>query len=106
MHRRLKTFVRYYELKGQLVAEGAKVERYRSQNDRWKRLKQFFTALIAELDLNVRANNCMRAERIRTIADLVGRSEDDLLEIHNLMRPRSNRRSDGLHFGMDPDHLV
>lgn len=106
MRKHLNPFVQYYELKDQLVAEGAKVGDAGRKSDEMERLKQLLLRPITELDLNVRANNCMRAERIHTIADLVGRSEDDLLEIRNLgkttLKEIKKKIEDmGLHFGMD-----
>ena len=54
----------------------------------------------------MRANNCMRADRIHTIADLVSRKEDDLLEIRNLgkttLKEIKKKIEDmGLAFGMN-----
>ena len=105
MRKHLNPFVQYYELKDQLVAEGAKVGDAGRKSDEMERLKQLLLRPITELDLNVRANNCMRAERIHTIADLVSRSEDDLLEIRNLgkttLKEIKKKIEDmGLHFGM------
>jgi DNA-directed RNA polymerase subunit alpha len=41
---------------------------------------------ITDLDLSVRSNNCLEAERIFTIGDLVARTETELLGIRNLGR--------------------
>jgi DNA-directed RNA polymerase subunit alpha len=106
MRKHLNPFVQYYELKDQLVAEGAKVGDAGRKSDEIERLRQLLLRPITELDLNVRANNCMRAERIHTIADLVARSEDDLLEIRNLgkttLKEIKKKIEDmGLRFGMD-----
>jgi len=106
MRKHLNPFVQYYELKDQLVAEGAKVGDAGRKSDEMERLKQLLLRPITELDLNVRANNCMRAERIHTIADLVSRAEEDLLEIRNLgkttLKEIKKKIEDmGLHFGMD-----
>jgi DNA-directed RNA polymerase subunit alpha len=38
---------------------------------------------LAELDLSVRATNCLESEGITTVRDLVMRSEDELLEVRN-----------------------
>ena len=38
---------------------------------------------LAELDLSVRATNCLESEGITTVRDLVIRSEDELLEVRN-----------------------
>ncbi len=38
---------------------------------------------IVELALSVRANNCLEAEKIFTVGDLIQRSEEDLLQLRN-----------------------
>ena len=38
---------------------------------------------LAELELSVRATNCLESENIHTVRDLVIRSEDELLEVRN-----------------------
>lgn len=38
---------------------------------------------LAELELSVRATNCLESEGITTVRDLVGRSEEELLEVRN-----------------------
>ena len=106
MRKHLNPFVQYYELKDQLVAEGAKVGDAGRKSDEMERTRQLLMRPITELDLNVRANNCMRAERIHTIGDLVSRSEDDLLEIRNLgkttLKEIKKKIEDmGLRFGLD-----
>lgn len=106
MRKHLNPFVQYYELKDQLVAEGAKVGDAGRASDEMDRLRHLLMRPITELDLNVRANNCMRAERIHTIGDLVARHEDDLLEIRNLgkttLKEIKKKIEDmGLHFGLD-----
>ena len=58
-----------------------------------------------ELRLSVRAANCMDAGNIRTVRDLVQRTEDDLMEIRNfgettLVEIRQVLDEMGLHLGM------
>jgi DNA-directed RNA polymerase subunit alpha len=106
MRKHLNPFVQYYELRDQLVSEGAKVGDAGRASDEVDRLRQLLMRPITELDLNVRANNCMRAERIHTIGDLVARKEDDLLEIRNLgkttLKEIKKKIEDmGLKFGLD-----
>lgn len=84
LRKHLNPFVQYYEMKDQLVSSGAKVGDAGKRSDEMDRTRQLLLKPITELDLNVRANNCMRAERINTIGDLVARAEDDLLSIRNL----------------------
>ena len=38
---------------------------------------------LAELDLSVRATNCLESENINTVRDLVSQTEDQLLEVRN-----------------------
>ena len=38
---------------------------------------------LAELELSVRATNCLESEGITTVRDLVIRSEEELLEVRN-----------------------
>lgn len=61
---------------------------------------------VDELELTVRAANCIKAENIYYIGDLVKRSEDDLLKTPNLgkkslLEIKSALVSKGLHLGMD-----
>ena len=60
---------------------------------------------IAELNLSVRAGNCLESENILTVRELVGRSEDQLLEVRNfgettLTEVREKLNELGLHLGM------
>ncbi len=60
---------------------------------------------IADLQLSVRASNCLEAENILTVRDLVTKSEDVLLEVRNfgettLTEVREKLRDLGLHLGM------
>ena len=61
---------------------------------------------LAELDLSVRATNCLESEGITTVRDLVSRSEDQLLTVRNFgettLKEVKNKLSDhGLVLGMD-----
>jgi DNA-directed RNA polymerase subunit alpha len=60
---------------------------------------------LADLNLSVRASNCLESENIMTVRDLVTRSEDALLEVRNfgettLTEVRNKLRDLGLHLGM------
>lgn len=61
---------------------------------------------LAELDLSVRATNCLESEGITTVRDLVSRSEEQLLHFRNLgettLKEIKAKLSDhGLSLGMD-----
>ncbi|OHB71063.1 MAG: DNA-directed RNA polymerase subunit alpha [Planctomycetes bacterium RBG_13_63_9] len=60
---------------------------------------------LAELDLSVRATNCLESENIHTVRDLVVRTEDQLLDVRNfgettLTEVREKLSDIGLHLGM------
>jgi DNA-directed RNA polymerase subunit alpha len=46
-------------------------------------LEQKLAMSLAELELSVRATNCLETEGITTVRDLVSRSEAELLEVRN-----------------------
>jgi DNA-directed RNA polymerase subunit alpha len=60
---------------------------------------------ISELNLSVRASNCLEAENIMTVRDLIVRSEDQLMEVRNfgettLTEVQQKLRLLGLQLGM------
>lgn len=60
---------------------------------------------LAELELSVRATNCLESEGITTVRDLVIRNDDELLEVRNfgettLREVKSKLQERGLHLGM------
>lgn len=60
---------------------------------------------LAELDLSVRATNCLESENITTVRDLVTRTEEQLLEVRNfgettLAEVREKLSDIGLRLGM------
>lgn len=66
---------------------------------------------VAELELSVRAMNCLENAGIRTIRDLVLRTEKQMLEERNfgkksLEEVRNVLKRFGLDFGMKPDELL
>lgn len=68
-------------------------------------LEEKFNQSLAELNLSVRATNCLESEGINTIRDLVSRSEDQLLQVRNfgettLVEVRERLGLIGLRLGM------
>jgi DNA-directed RNA polymerase subunit alpha len=60
---------------------------------------------LAELELSVRATNCLETEGITTVRELVMRTEDELLEVRNfgettLREVKAKLQERGLHLGM------
>src|SRR6201988_589213 len=46
-------------------------------------LKRKLNMSLAELELSVRATNCLESEGITTVRDLVSRTDEELLEVRN-----------------------
>ena len=73
--------------------------------------KEILSRPISTLDLSVRASNCMREEKIETVAELVRRSKDDLLQVKNFgktsLREIEKKLDElSLSLGMDVDAIL
>src|SRR5690606_42020925 len=66
---------------------------------------------VAEMDLSVRASNCLESAKLNTVADLVTKTENELLKVRSFgktsLREVKRKLADmGLSLGMDlPDEL-
>ena len=70
------------------------------------RVRRILLQSVDELELSVRAHNCLKAASIRTLADLVSLQESDLLKFRNFGRKSLSELADvvvqnGLLFGMN-----
>jgi len=70
------------------------------------RLIEILNHSVEELELSVRSSNCLRDADIRTLGDLVRKSEAEMLKYRNFGRKSLQELVDilsdmGLHFGMD-----
>ncbi|MCX7665962.1 MAG: DNA-directed RNA polymerase subunit alpha [Gemmataceae bacterium] len=68
-------------------------------------LRRKLAMSLAELDLSVRATNCLESEGINTVEQLVVKTEDDLLEVRNfgettLKEVKQKLQEQGLSLGM------
>lgn len=75
------------------------------------RLRAMLSKSVDELELSVRSSNCLRAAKVRTIGDLVQRSEQEMLKQRNFGRKSLKEIEDilhdmGLRFGMDVSDVV
>ena len=71
-----------------------------------QRVRRILIQPVDELELSVRAHNCLKAASIKTLADLVALQETDLLKFRNFGRKSLAELTDvvyqnGLTFGMD-----
>lgn len=79
-----------------------------NEKDEDKKLNEVLDQSVEELELSVRAANCLRNSEIKTIRDLVGRTEMDMLRFRNFGRKSLNEIKEllivmGLSFGMKVD---
>jgi DNA-directed RNA polymerase subunit alpha len=71
-----------------------------------ERIRRLLDKSVEELELSVRSSNCLRAAEIKTIGDLVQKSEQEMLKYRNFGRKSLKEIQDilgemGLSFGMD-----
>ncbi|OZC03702.1 DNA-directed RNA polymerase subunit alpha [Rubricoccus marinus] len=71
-----------------------------------QRVRAILHQSVDDLDLSVRAQNCLRAASIKTIGDLVGREESEMLKFRNFGRKSLQELVQvlderGLRFGME-----
>ena len=75
-------------------------------DEEYNRIKELLERGVDDFELSVRANNCLRAAQIRTIGDLVQKTEAEMLQYRNFGKKSLKEISDliatmGFHFGMD-----
>ncbi len=102
LRKHLNPFVQYTEL-GPQVRSPAREASHGMDSA----LESKLNMSLADLNLSVRASNCLESENIMTVRDLVTRSEDQLLEVRNfgettLSEIQHKLRDLGLHLGMRP----
>jgi DNA-directed RNA polymerase subunit alpha len=77
-------------------------------NEESERMKELLERSVEELELSVRSSNCLKAANIKTLGELVTKSESDMLKYRNFGRKSLKEIADildgmGLHLGMDID---
>ena len=84
---------------------------YEEKDEQFENIKKILLMPVDELDLSVRSQNCLRSANIKTIADLVGKQESEMLHYRNFGRKSLAELGDlidgfGLTFGMDVDKYI
>src|SRR5687767_10018742 len=109
LRKHLNPFVQYFEL-GQDTASDDAIAAMRdaSRATMDPELEQKLSMTIQELDLSVRANNCLESAKIQTVRDLVKKTDADLLKVRSFgktsLREVKRKLADlGLSLGMDLD---
>jgi len=102
LRKHLNPFVQYFELGEQIVESGG--EEVAQEVD--VELQHKLNMTVHELELSVRANNCLEAAKVETVGQLVNMTEADLLKIRSFgktsLREVKRKLQDlGLSLGMN-----
>ncbi len=106
LRKHLNPFVQYYEPGPGLPADASAAFDGQRSGGIDMELERKLNMSLAELELSVRATNCLEAEGVTSVRDLVSRSEDQLLTVRNfgettLKEVRSKLQELGLDLGME-----
>ncbi|MBM4037433.1 MAG: DNA-directed RNA polymerase subunit alpha [Planctomycetes bacterium] len=111
LRKHLDPFILYFEIGRELPAEKEdKSPRRRETRQISDELSRKLAMTIEELDLSVRAQNCLESENIQTVRDLIVKSEGQLLAVRNLGKTslqdiKTKLSNLGLSLGMSLDAL-
>ena len=86
LRKHLNPFVQYFEIGRELQQEEGRRIKLRERQKEESEMQAKLALPVTELDLSVRASNCLESENIRTIGELVSRTEVELLQIRNFGR--------------------
>jgi DNA-directed RNA polymerase subunit alpha len=105
MRKHLNPFIQYAEPGPEMPIE-ERIEAGSGGGDQMDHeLERKLNMSLAELELSVRATNCLESEGITTVRDLVIRTDEELLEVRNfgettLREVKGKLQERGLHLGM------
>jgi len=107
----LNPFVQYFELKEDLAVEGGALAPEGDESAKRKEMDELLSKSVDMLELSVRAKNCLDAENVQTLRDLVSIAEPDILKIRNfgktsLKEVKSKLSALGLSLGMTVDDVM
>jgi DNA-directed RNA polymerase subunit alpha len=81
LRKHLNSFIQYAQPGPEIALDDRMESSGGEQVD--QELERKLNMSLAELELSVRATNCLESEGITTVRDLVSRSEEELLEVRN-----------------------
>ncbi|MGR3302247.1 MAG: DNA-directed RNA polymerase subunit alpha [Candidatus Scalindua sp.] len=105
----LNPFVHYFELGRELPQAGEKqIEEVEEEEASVDEVNKKMAISVSELDLSVRASNCLEYANIKTLGELVIREEEELLELKNfgkttLVEIKKKLNQLGLSFKINED---
>jgi len=109
LRKHLNPFVQYFELGSDTASDDAiNAMRDASRATMDPELEQKLSMTVQELDLSVRANNCLESAKIGSVRDLVRKTDSELLKVRSFgktsLREVKRKLADlGLSLGMDLD---
>ncbi|MCX5673662.1 MAG: DNA-directed RNA polymerase subunit alpha [Planctomycetota bacterium] len=106
LRKHLNPFVQYFHPGEEVGAEAAAAAEEAAPEEYVSELERKLAMPIAQLELSVRAANCLESENIMTVGQLVRMSEEDLLAVRSFgktsLREVKRKLADlGLSLGMD-----
>jgi DNA-directed RNA polymerase subunit alpha len=85
LRKHLDPFILYFEIGRETAAEGEeRGGRLRESEQISDELQRKLNKTVEELELSVRAQNCLESENIQTVRDLITKTEPQLLAVRNL----------------------
>ncbi|MBL4769692.1 MAG: DNA-directed RNA polymerase subunit alpha [Planctomycetes bacterium] len=87
------------------LAENPQLSEYNSTNQKQSELQSLLSLPVSELELSVRARNCLDGANLRTLLDVVSLSESEVMHLKNLGKTslseiKAKLADRGLAFGM------
>ncbi len=106
LRKHITPFVQYFEMGEEVEVGGETEEEELKKQAEAEALRDKLNKSVAELELSVRASNCLQSDGIVTLHDLVTRGESDMLKIRNFGRTSLKEVKEklgalGLSFGME-----
>ncbi len=88
------------------LAESPSTSEYNRNNQKQSELQQLLSLPVSELELSVRARNCLDGANLRTLLDVVSLSENEVMHLKNLGKTslteiKQKLAERGLAFGMN-----
>ncbi len=110
LRKHLNPFVQYFELGNDTISDDALTTLETSAPTLDPEVQQKLNMTIQELDLSVRAGNCLELAKIQTVRELVTKTEADLLKVRSFgktsLREIKRKLTDmGLRLNMDVEAL-
>jgi DNA-directed RNA polymerase subunit alpha len=89
-----------------MIADVAPIQEVESYDEEVLEMRKLLLKQLTELELSVRALNCLKAAEVDTVADLVSYTKADLMKFRNFGKKSLTELEDlvsnlGLSFGMD-----